>query len=363
MSNTIDVQISQLQEYGVVVGRQLTSSFVSFCNDRFFGDRIYVMIDEKVNELHGNRVEEMCKQVFENVRILPVPEGETSKSLSEWNKYINILLEEGVERSTPLMAVGGGVTGDLGGYVAASVLRGIPLLHMPTSLLAMVDSSIGGKTGINHNTGKNLIGAFYQPDAVFTDVSFLKTLEQSEWITGMAEILKYAAIDNPDIFEELEVLVGKSLSPNEQWGKVIRESVRIKVDIVQQDALEAGKRAYLNFGHTFGHALENLTGYGKLSHGEAVFVGMIAATYYSSQLGHPVDDNAFAPFVSFFREQMAELPRNVDKLIDSMKSDKKVKNNTIRLVLLNGWGSPYIHECTNYSLLEDSWEYALARFN
>ncbi|NGP86764.1 3-dehydroquinate synthase [Fodinibius halophilus] len=363
MSDIIDVQISQLQKYGVIVGENLDSSFVRFCNNRFSGDRIYVMIDEKVNRLHGSNVEKMCSKAFERVMMLEVPEGETSKSMSEWNKHVNTLLEEGVERSTPLLAVGGGVTGDLGGFVAASVLRGIPLLHMPTSLLAMVDSSIGGKTGINHETGKNLIGAFYQPDAVFTDISFLETLEHAEWITGMAEILKYAAIDNPTIFDKLQTLVDDSLSPKDQWQNVIRESVRIKVDIVQQDALEAGKRAYLNFGHTFGHALENLSGYGELSHGEAVFVGMIAATYFSAQLGHPVDDTRFAPFISSYKQQMATLPEEVDQLINAMKLDKKVKNNTIRLVLLNEWGSPYIHECTDYSLLQESWEYALSQFN
>jgi len=363
MSNIIDVEITQEQRYAIAVGAGLESSFIEFCEGRYPADQIFVMIDEKVNRLHGERVESMCRQVFDDLHVQEVPEGESSKSVEEWNKHVNLLLKKGLERNTPLLAVGGGVTGDLGGFVAASTLRGIPLIHMPTSLLAMVDSSIGGKTGINHPTGKNLIGAFYQPDAVITDTLFLKTLEHAEWITGMAEILKYAAISHPPLFDDMEALVKESLQPNRQWSKIIRQSARIKVNIVQEDALEAGKRAYLNFGHTFAHALENISGYGKISHGEAVFVGMIAATYFSSQLGHPVDDTRFDPFISLYQQQMSPLPSDIDELIEAMKSDKKVKNNTIRLVLLNDWGSPYIYESTDLSALRDAWTYALGRFN
>lgn len=363
MSNIIDVQISHEQQYAIVVGEGLKSSFNRFCTERYSSDLVFVMVDEKVNALHGERLAGMCSEAFDEVSVLEVPEGESSKSVQQWNKGANFLLERGVERNTPLLAVGGGVTGDLGGYVAASVLRGIPLIHMPTSLLAMVDSSIGGKTGINHETGKNLIGAFYQPDAVFTDISFLDTLEREEWITGMAEILKYAAIQDPGIFDELKMLAGKPFQPNKKWVKLVRQSARIKVNIVQQDALEAGKRAFLNFGHTFAHALENISGYGEISHGEAVFVGMIAATYFSRQLKHPVDEVRFDPFISLYQQQMSPLPTEIDQLIEAMKTDKKVKNNIIRLVLLNGWGSPYIYRCTDHSKLYEAWEYALARFN
>lgn len=363
MSNIIDVQITHEQKYTILVGEGLENSFADFCSECYSGDQLFVMIDEKVNDLYRNRIEKMCHSVFEDIHFLIVPEGESSKSVSQWNDSVNLLLKKGLERNIPLLAVGGGVTGDLGGFVAASVLRGIPLIHMPTSLLAMVDSSIGGKTGINHQTGKNLIGSFYQPDVVFTDITFLETLEQSEWITGMAEILKYAAISNPDMFNELQIMVSEPLEPNDRWLKVIRQSARIKTDIVQQDALEAGKRAYLNFGHTFGHALENVMGYGKISHGEAVFVGMIAATYFSAQLGHPVDDTRFEPFISLYNGQMSSLPTEIDPLIKAMKTDKKVKNNIIRLVLLNKWGSPYIYECIDNSRLQEAWTYTLAQFN
>lgn len=363
MSNIIDVRIAHQQQYAIHVGQGLGQPFAEFCNEQFSGNKVFVIIDEKVNTLHGSRIEKMCQPVFSDIHFLEVPEGEASKSLSKWQELVDKILKVGVERNTPILAVGGGVTGDLGGYVAASVLRGLPLLHMPTSLLAMVDSSIGGKTGINHATGKNLIGAFYQPQAVFADVSFLETLEQQEWITGMAEILKYAAIRDPDIFDELKILMGNRLHPNERWEQVIRRSARIKTDIVEEDALESGKRAYLNFGHTFGHALEKVAGYGAISHGEAVFVGMIAATFFSQKLGHPVDDVRFESFVSLYQQQMNPLPNDVEKLVEAMKSDKKVKNKKLRLVLLNDWGSPYIYECSDPSTLHDAWKYSLAQFN
>lgn len=362
MSNIIDVQISYGKEYKIRVGEGLSESFVDFCVEHYPSQKVFVVIDEKVDSLHHNRVQKMCAQYFKETHFLVVPEGEASKSVSRWNKIVDQVLKEGLERGTPLLAIGGGVTGDLGGFAAASILRGIPLIHMPTSLLAMVDSSIGGKTGVNHETGKNLIGAFYQPDAVFSDVDFLETLERKEWITGLAEILKYAAIRNPDLFAELELLSVNELLPNNQWAEVIRESAQIKTDIVQEDTLESGKRAYLNFGHTFGHAIEKLAGYGQISHGEAVFVGMIAATYFSKKLGHPVDDARFAPFIPLYKQQMKALPADVDQLIETMKTDKKVKNNTLRLVLLNEWGSPYIYECTDYSILQEAWKYALAQF-
>ena len=362
MSNIIEVHTSQEQQYPVQVGNDLGDQFAAFCSETYSGDQIFVVIDEKVNSLHRNRIENMCHSCFSQTHFITVPEGEPSKSVSEWNKILNHLLETGVERTTPLLAVGGGVTGDLAGFVAASVLRGIPLIHMPTTLLAMVDSSIGGKTGVNHQTGKNLIGAFYQPDAVFTDTAYLQTLAQKEWITGLAEVLKYAAISNPKLFEPLKELAGQQFTVSEKWIEIISESIRIKADIVQQDTLEAGKRAFLNFGHTFGHALEKVSGYGKIAHGEAVFAGMIAAAYYSKQLNHPVDDARFAPFISLYQHQMDPLPEDIDLLIKAMHSDKKVRDNTLRLVLLNDWGSPYINKTVNMSILKESWQYTLSKF-
>lgn len=359
----IDVSISFEDRYQVRVGQNIRKELPSFFSEQYSSDKVIVIIDEKVDRLHGKKIQAICGDFFRDVLWLEVPEGEASKSLSQWQLLVGRILEDGVERETPLLAVGGGVTGDLGGFVAASTLRGIPLIHMPTTLLAMVDSSIGGKTGLNHSAGKNLVGAFYQPDAVFADVEFLQTLEQEEWITGMAEVLKYAAIKEPGLFDQLDTLSKSIPEPDERWAKVISDSIRIKTDVVEEDVLEAGNRAFLNFGHTFGHALEKVAGYGNLSHGEAVFAGMIAAAHFSRQLGHSVDDIRFAPFMPLYKRQIQSLPRDIGALIEAMKADKKVKNNTVQLVLLKEWGSPYIEPCTDLSKLEETWQYTLAQFS
>ena len=362
MSNIIDVHISLDQEYQITIGQQLEKSFKAYCEAHYNQNKIFVLIDENVHRLHGEKVARLVSD-FKDIHLIEIPEGEPSKSVTEWNNITNKILDTGIERSTPILAVGGGVTGDLAGFVAATVLRGVPLIHMPTTLLAMVDSSIGGKTGVNHPTGKNLIGSFYKPDAVFSDILFLETLEQREWVTGMAEVLKYGAIQNPDLFEVMEELIHQPLSPKQRWVEVVEESARIKTEIVQKDALEAGTRAYLNFGHTFGHALEKTSGYGEITHGEAVFVGMVAACHFSQKLGHPVSDARFSSFLSLYKKQMSPLTIDAEELVEAMKSDKKVKDNTIRLVLLNEWGSPYLYSCKDHTRLQKSWSYTLDKFN
>jgi len=361
MSN-IELDIVNRHRYAIRVGQELKDVFVDYCSENYSPDKIILVIDEHVQQLHQDHIERWCNPVFENIEYISVPQGESTKSTEHWKNVVDRILQSGVERGTPLMAVGGGVTGDLGGFAASTALRGIPLLHIPTTLLAMVDSSIGGKTGVNHSTGKNLIGAFYQPDAVFADTEFLQTLEDEQWINGTAEVLKYAAISDPDLFEELEKLVQKPFNANERWTSVIEQSMKIKARIVQEDALESGVRAYLNFGHTFAHALEKVADYGTISHGEAVFVGSIACAYLSQELGHAVDPNAFDPFIKRYRAQMAPLPSDVDALMEAMKTDKKVKNNMLRLVLLNGWGSPYIYESPDPLKLKEAWEFSLSKF-
>lgn len=357
MSHSIELKTSRAQSYPIYVGIDLWDQLLDFCLARYASHKAFVAVDSKVYGFHGDVIEAELNRYFKSVDILQVPEGEGSKSVGQWKNLQNTLLSNGVERLTPLFAVGGGVTGDLAGFVAATVLRGIPLVHIPTSLLAMVDSSIGGKTGINHPSGKNLIGAFYQPDAVFADGNFLRTLERREWIGGLAEMLKYAAIQSPDMFDELENAVNQEFVPDRNWLQLIFKSAAAKAQIVQQDELEAGKRAWLNFGHTFGHALEKCVGYGNVSHGEAVYSGMLAAVHYSQALGAPIDKARFSPFNSLYRVRLSE-DVTIPDLIDAMHYDKKVKNETIRLVLLNDWGQPYIKSGADEKLLEESWQAA-----
>ena len=358
MSLTTEVTVSLEQDYTVTIGADLWDEVGRFCNNNYSSGKLVIIIDAFVNRLHGETIRRECRSIADEVKIIEIPPGEQSKSVSCWNKTLDTVLKCGVERKTPLLVIGGGVTGDLGGFVAATALRGIPLIHMPTSLLAMVDSSIGGKTGINHDTGKNLIGSFYQPDAVFADVNYLKTLAEEEWVNGLSEILKYAAISDFSLFDLASECVASGFKPNELWTKIIAESAGIKSNIVSHDALEAGRRAFLNFGHTFGHALEKKAGYGTISHGEAVLVGMLAACRASNDLGGKVDPEIFNDFIDLYSIQLDKQSMPIDSLIDAMKYDKKVEKGQIRLVLLHEWENPYLHTCTDDRLLSDAWNYA-----
>lgn len=358
MSHTIEVEVRYQKQYPVYVGMDLWDRFREFCAQRYSPRKVFIIIDSRVNRLHGRKVLSGCAEYFENCSLIEVPEGEQSKSVSEWSILVNKILKQGVERTTPVVAVGGGVTGDVAGFTAASVLRGVPLIHIPTSLLAMVDSSIGGKTGINHSTGKNLIGAFYQPDAVFSDVRFLETLEDREWINGLSEVIKYAAIRDPEIFDRVQQLIDDGFVPSPEWAGLIADSAQIKADIVREDTLEDGKRAFLNFGHTFGHALEKSAGFGTISHGEAVFVGMLAACYVSQKNGAATDCARFSPYISLYNIDLENSVADKKKLIGLMARDKKVKEDIIRLVLLESWGNPVVTECNDTRLLEDAWEFA-----
>ena len=361
MSRITKVPVSVDRSYNVHVGNNLWKVFRNFCSDHYSSHKLIVLIDEEVRRLHGERVQHECEAYFKEVLTIPIPQGEESKSIAMWNKILDKLLEEGVERTTPLLAVGGGVTGDLSGYVAASVLRGIPLIQMPTTLLAMVDSSLGGKTGVNHPVGKNLVGAFYHPDAVFADTDFLNTLPDEEWINGLAEILKYGAISRPSVFEHAAACVDSGFSSSDSWTDLIRQSASIKINIVKEDTLESGVRAYLNFGHTFGHALEKNAGYGTISHGEAVFIGMLAAQKASRMLGAKLNGEHFEPFIDLYPVKPEITSLNVDELIETMRRDKKVENGKIRLILLKEWGSPYIEKCEDQQLLADAWTSAFKK--
>ncbi len=362
MPHTINFKTEIEQSYSVFIGNNIWSEFFSYCKTSFSSRKIFIVMDENVAPLHRNEIEHQCCCYFKDCHIIKIPAGEASKSRSRWHELLDKLLQNGVERSTPLLAAGGGVTGDLAGFAAASALRGIPLIHMPTTLLAMVDSSIGGKTAINHETGKNLIGSFYQPDAVFTHLPFLRTLPAREWVNGLSEMLKYAAIEDPELFEGLRNALKSGFTPTDEWALLIRECIKIKMNIVQNDVYEADNRVCLNFGHTFAHALEKAAGYGSISHGEAVFVGMLAAAHYSCQLGAPIEMARFNPFKTLYKINLPE-ENQIDTLIEIMQSDKKVQNQTIRLILLNEWGEPYVKKCRDKALLKSSWKSAFAEIN
>lgn len=270
-----------------------------------------------------------------------VPDGEAHK---DWTTLYDVhtrLLELGAERSTLLVALGGGVIGDLAGFAAATYQRGMPLLQVPTTLLAQVDSSVGGKTAVNHPLGKNMVGAFYQPSAVIADTATLSTLPDREYIAGIAEIVKYGAACDPEFFEWLEANVAHLLAREPAAIEhAVSTSCRIKARIVASDEREAGARALLNFGHTFGHAIEAGAGYGKWLHGEAVAAGMVLATKLSQRLAGLAPDAGGRITRLIESAGLPSQPPSMDfdRWLQLMARDKKVESGAMRFVLLGALG-------------------------
>ncbi|MGM0505980.1 MAG: 3-dehydroquinate synthase [Bacteroidota bacterium] len=364
MTRELTVQ-TRTVSYPIHVGLQVPVGQLHHQLDRDGRDRPVVIMDEMVVRHHRLQLQELLGDRLTDERLLVVPSGEASKSIEEWSRLSDRLLGFGVRRNTPVVVVGGGVTGDLGGFVASTTMRGLPLIHIPTTLLAMVDSSIGGKTGINHATGKNLIGSFYQPQAIFMSTGFLNTLPKQEWTNGLSEILKYGAIRDPEIFDRVGSLFLKQ-EPNAgdpDLIPLIHDCAAIKAQVVSEDEKESGLRMILNFGHTFGHALERHAGYRNLSHGEAVYVGMLAAVHLSNQLGSDLDPDRLLRFRTLYAPSPAALSTPVDDLVQAMYQDKKRSSNRLKVILLKTWGEPIIRELDRVEPVVEAWNWALNHFD
>jgi 3-dehydroquinate synthase len=289
-----------------------------------------------------------------NVSVIQLPDGEEYKNAETLQHVYDTLIERRFDRYCGLIALGGGVIGDLTGYAAATFLRGIPYVQVPTSLLAQVDSSVGGKTGINHPRGKNLIGAFYQPRYVHIDVKVLETLSDREYAAGLAEVIKYGVIADSVFFEWLETNVETLLQRNpEALVHAIMMSCQIKANVVESDEKEEGLRALLNFGHTFGHAVETLAGYGVIKHGEAVAIGMLIAAKISRELGlcTLADVERLCSLLVKCRLPVASPDFRADEYLEVMRRDKKVKDGELRLVLIRSLGSAELHVVDNLDFL------------
>ena len=281
------------------------------------------------------------------VKVIPIilPDGEAYKNTETLNTIYDVLLQNRCERSTTLIALGGGVIGDLTGYAAATYLRGVPFIQMPTTLLSQVDSSVGGKTGINHPLGKNMIGAFYQPQLVLADIDTLQTLPAREFSAGVAEVIKYGLIRDADFFDWLEVNMAKLMQLDEQvLSEAIYRSCQNKADVVANDEHEQGERALLNLGHTFGHAIENAMGYGVWLHGEAVAAGTMMAADLSLRMAWLTANEVVRIKNSLIAANLPINPPDLGaiKYLDLMGLDKKVENGKIRLVLQQGIGKAVI---------------------
>lgn len=304
-----------------------------------------IVTNPTVAALYGDTVVRSLEAAGFKPSVITVPDGEEYKSLEEAGRVFDSLIEGRFERTSPIVALGGGVIGDLAGFVAATYLRGVPFIQVPTTLLSQVDSSVGGKTAVNHPRGKNLIGAFYQPRAVFIDPDVLKTLDAREVRAGLAEVIKYGVIWDSSFFSFLEENAGRLLEPGEEIIKAIEKSCAIKAEVVGKDEREEGLRAILNFGHTFGHAIEALSGYGTFRHGEAVAIGMAMAAALSAKLGGCAE---CAPRITALLKRlgMPSDPPSISALpfLEAMKLDKKVSSGRIRFVLASKMGEVFLRE-------------------
>ncbi len=287
-----------------------------------------------------------------NVTLFELPDGEAHKTLHTLSTVLDRLVDSGANRDALVIALGGGVVGDIAGFAAACYMRGIAFLQVPTTLLAQVDSSVGGKTGVNHEQGKNLIGAFHQPDAVVIDTDTLNTLPERELKAGLAEVIKYGAACDAAFFDWLENnLKGLLERDSETLAYAIRRSCELKADVVAADEREAGRRAILNFGHTFGHAIENSLGYGNWLHGEAVAAGMIMAAKLS---GLPAADVArLTRLIDAAGLPIAPPSLESGEWLRRMGMDKKVQSKQLRFVLLHALGDAYVTSSYDEALLAD----------
>ncbi|MBL8310904.1 MAG: 3-dehydroquinate synthase [Burkholderiales bacterium] len=310
------------------------------------GGTLAIVTNETLGPMFLPRLREMASAMGKAAIEIVLPDGEAYKTADSLDRIYSAMLAAKCDRKTTILAVGGGVIGDVAGFAAATYLRGIPFVQLPTTLLAQVDSSVGGKTAINHPLGKNMIGAFYQPEAVLSDTTTLKTLPAREYASGLAEIIKHALIFDAPHLAELERDIDKlNARDADTLARVIAHSCRIKADVVKCDERETlGIRALLNLGHTFGHAVETEMGYGAWMHGEAVAVGCVLAAELSQQLGHlSADDVARVKRLFVAVHLPVALPEcRAVNLLAHMQRDKKNEGGTVTLVLLKKLGEAYL---------------------
>ena len=331
------------KSYPIYIGIDLLSMKSLFV-DQIQGRQVMIVTNKTIAPLYLDKLTSILDGF--NVQSVILPDGEEFKKLETLNKVFDALLEAKFDRTSTLIALGGGVIGDITGFAAASYQRGVGFIQVPTTLLSQVDSSVGGKTGINHELGKNMIGAFYQPKAVIIDVNTLDTLSNQEFSAGMAEVIKYGLLGNADFLSMLEANIELIMTRKKDLIiEVIFNCCQDKARIVELDEFEKGKRALLNLGHTFGHGIENAFGYGNYLHGEAVSIGMVMAAKLSKDEGNLSHEETLRVESILSK---ADLPISINKTIDSetlitaMSLDKKSIDGKIRLVLLKSLGDSYL---------------------
>ncbi len=335
------------ERYPVYVGWGLREGLAGLLSRAGLSGVANIISDETVFSLYGGEIETRLRQAGYKVNSLSLPPGEASKSLAGASKIYDFLVEKRVERGDFILALGGGVIGDLAGFAAATFLRGVALVHLPTSLVAMVDASIGGKVAINHPEGKNLIGAFYQPRLVAADVQTLTTLPRREFVSGWSEVVKHGLILDAGLVDFLEEKVAPLLEMEpEALTEAIARSAAVKARVVSQDEKEAGIRTLLNYGHTIAHGLEAAGSYQGLLHGESVAIGMVGAGMISQGLGLLPDDKVRRQHRLLQRFGLPVSAAGIDKgaVLRAMELDKKIRRKAIRWVLLTDIGRAVIRD-------------------
>lgn len=350
----VNLDKKYLSSYEIRIGNGIADRMALLIAKNHKAGRYAVITDDNVGKLHGQKFLSGLKDIGLNVDLLDFPAGEASKNIDTVLDIAGKLLKLGADRETCLIALGGGVVGDMVGFIASVFMRSIPYLQIPTTLIAQVDSSIGGKTAIDLPSGKNLLGTFYQPAAVFADLSFLETLPEKEFSNGLAEIIKYGIIEDEKMFclleENMEAVKQKEPA---LMLKLVENCCRIKKSIVEIDEKEHGLRRILNFGHTLGHALEAISKY-KITHGEGVALGMIAAARLSGKMSY-LDPSETQRIEALIRG--AGLPVSIpksfaaDSIISQLRMDKKKKGDIVHFILLKKIGMPFVNGGIEASLI------------
>ncbi|KRF63517.1 3-dehydroquinate synthase [Bacillus sp. Soil768D1] len=344
------------KQYPVLIGKQAINELPDFITHELNQlNKILIITDEKVAELHLQTVKKALIKTGKPVLHYVVPEGEHAKTFEVFYECQSYCLSQQLNRKSLIIALGGGAVGDLAGFVAATFMRGIPFIQVPTTLLAH-DSAVGGKVAINHPLGKNMIGAFHQPEAVIYDLEFLQTLPLQELRSGFAEVIKHSLIADKEFYLWLKSnIVDLNNITDEQFLTMITKGIGIKASIVEEDEKEMGIRAFLNFGHTLGHAVEGSMGYGNFTHGESILIGMVYALKLSSReqgLDFKLDE--FINWVASLGYQTT-IPLQLEKetLLNLMKTDKKSINEGATFVLLKQLGSPLLMDIADSVLIEE----------
>ncbi len=352
----VNLDKKTLSSYEISIGKGILDRMILLIAKNNKAARYVIITDSHVNRLYGQAFLTAFAEAGLNASILEIPAGESSKNISTVMDIAGKLLAAGADRGTVLIALGGGVVGDLTGFIASIYMRSVPYIQVPTTLVGQVDSSIGGKTAVDLPQGKNLLGTFYQPRAVFTDLNFLDTLPENEFNNGLAEIIKYGIIEDEKMFKFLEE--NMDAVKNRDSGhllKIIETCCRIKKSIVEIDEREQGLRRILNFGHTLGHALEAVSDY-TLSHGEGVALGMIAAARLSVKMHYlSEDESARLEKVIAGAGLPVKIPASFisDAVITRLKMDKKKKDDVIHFVLIKKIGMPFVNSSVSEKLIGD----------